>query len=147
MAELYIMGWSGATDWRSKWLGRYQTHTHATLRIRHSRKLSVSLHTDAKGCMWLPTPKLERMYKQRGLQLITPRLVGYTHTKDLWRQGDAFDTWEVIRWWYGGRFIWPDWRPKTCVSNIVKALKFYGYKPPDTAYIDELFLKEIPTCK
>jgi hypothetical protein len=145
MATVYIMGWRG-TDWRGRWMGRYMTNTHVTLRLKHSSRLSISLHTSKDRCCWLPTRQLERLYTNK-FELITERRVGYTQTTQLWEGGNGFDAFETFRWFHGGRLIWPDWRPKGCVNNVREAARFYGYELPDTAYTDDLFKYRITECK
>lgn len=145
MAEIYLVGWKGL-DWRGKLMGRHVTVTHTTLRIVFSSKLSVSLHTDTNKADWRPTPALERSYRGH-FNKVCSRFVGLSHTTDLYQGGTPHSELQTALWWYGGRFLRPDWRPDGCVLNVRNAARFYGYELADTAFTDELFYRKITTCK
>lgn len=125
-------------------MGRHVKRTHVTLEVG-----AMSLHVDVEKANWYPTRHLERAYKTSGMYSpVDSVYVGDTTRVGVPRPTNTMVAYETIAWWYGLRFLFPDWRPNGCVKEVRKAAAYYGWELPNTAVTDELFIhSEDYKCK
>lgn len=124
-------------------MGRHVRSTHVTLSVGE-----WSLHVDATKADWYTTEALERAYKKKPLVMTTTRFIGTTTDRNHLPPLSRMVSYETILWFYGFRFLFPDWRPNGCVKEVRRAAEYYGWELPDTAVTDKLFIdSEDYKCK
>jgi len=125
-------------------MGRHVRRTHVTLEVG-----DLSLHVDAEKANWYKTDTLERAYSVTNqFNKVDSVYIGETTVPGIPIPTSRMVSYETILWWYGFRWMFPDWRPNGCVKEVRAAAAYYGWELPDTAVTDELFISsEDYKCK